>query len=323
MYKLVKEIGKFVQNFRTFTAEATSSIENNLESQLQLEEIRKAQRELNEAFSFRRSINVEADSDPFEVNAQSPRMPEQTELGSSTMAAAAATTTTTPVATAKVEEKEETVVPKKKIRRRRIKKKVEVPVDKDNEEEEEQDWLQAISDNTTNTTVTKNIPDLSMEEEDDMMSESEENAAKSLREANEQLRQEAMEEEAAERRKERMERLQTSATLSEEEMDVANARFQAQLSGNWNNQILSKGEELNPMANIMDRLALLEQEKQAADERLQQEFRLREENEERFYREKRKLLEEAAAQVQAEVYFNPNGVAASKAGSNSTTITKA
>ena len=74
LYKLVKEIGKFVQNFQTFTSEATASFENNLESQLQLEEIRKAQRELTDAFSFRRSINVDEDTEAFEVNAQSPRI---------------------------------------------------------------------------------------------------------------------------------------------------------------------------------------------------------------------------------------------------------
>lgn len=319
LYKLTKEIGKFVQNFRTFTAEATSTIENNLESQLQLEEIRKAQRELNEAFSFRRSINVEADSDPFEVNAQSPRMPEQTDLG--TMASS-----TTVVATATATEQETTTVaeaaPKKKIRRRRI-KKVQTPV------EEEMDDVPMVvrSDKTTGTItsmadVTNNVPDLSWDE-DMFLSQSEENAAKALQEANEQLRREAMEEEAAEqreqRRQERLDRLQQQngmASLSEEDAEAANARFQAQLSGNWNNQILSKGEELSPLANIMDRLALLEEEKQAADQRLQEEFRLREENEERFYREKRKLLEEAAAQVQADVYLNPNG-------SPTTTVSKA
>eukprot|EP00980_Cylindrotheca_fusiformis_P031772 scaffold26938_cov113-Cylindrotheca_fusiformis.AAC.1 len=73
LYKVTKEIGKFVQNVRKFSDEATSTLENSMESQLQLEEIRKAQRELNDAFSFRRSINVEEDSNPFEVNAQSPR----------------------------------------------------------------------------------------------------------------------------------------------------------------------------------------------------------------------------------------------------------
>ena len=332
LYKLVKEIGKFVQNFRTFTAEATSTLETNLESQLQLEEIRKAQRELNEAFSFRRSINVEADSDPFEVNAQSPRMPEQTELvGTSAATAAAVGVAETSTAEA----------PKKKIRRRRIKKKVEEVAEDTtvaatattggipstnmvNEDDEDDDpFCVPKTDISSKTTVTNNIPDLSLDEYD-FMTESEESAARALQEANEQLRKEAMEEEAAQRRKERLDRLQQASGSSEDEANAAAARFQAQLSGNWNEQILSKGEELSPLANIMERLALLEEEKQAADQRLQEEFRLREENEERFYREKRKLLEEAAAQIQAEVYYNPNGDATSKALKDSTTtVTKA
>eukprot|EP00804_Cyclotella_cryptica_P009922 CCRYP_017356-RA/>CCRYP_017356-RA protein AED:0.34 eAED:0.36 QI:0/0.5/0.33/1/0.5/0.33/3/1222/192 len=51
LYKLVKEIGKFIQNFRTLGAEATKSFEATMENQLELTELRKAQRELNEAFS--------------------------------------------------------------------------------------------------------------------------------------------------------------------------------------------------------------------------------------------------------------------------------
>ena len=52
LYKLVKEIGKFIQNIRTMGTDLTTTFENNMESQLQLEELRKAQRELNDAFSF-------------------------------------------------------------------------------------------------------------------------------------------------------------------------------------------------------------------------------------------------------------------------------
>jgi Sec-independent protein translocase protein TatA len=302
LYKLTKEIGKFVQNFRTFTTEATASLENNFESQLQLEEIRKAQRDLNEAFSFRRSINVEADTNPFEVNAKSPRMPEQTEFGGATASAfagAAAALETVEDAPAAAAE----AAPKKKIRRRRV-KKVVAPVEE--EEEEDDPFCVPTGADMTAGEVVNNVPDLSVE--DEVFNDSEESADKALREASEQLRKEAMEEEAEERRKERIERLQQASASSDddEDMEATNARFQAQLTGNWNDQILSKGEELNPLASVMDRLALLEQEKQAADDRLQEEFRMREENEERFYREKRQLLEEAATQIQAEIYLNPN-----------------
>lgn len=327
LYKLTKEIGKFVQNFRTFTADATASLENNFESQLQLEEIRKAQRELNDAFSFRRSINVDADTNPFEVNAQTPRSDDYyveptvgadvpVDMGSGAVAATATATAETTKA-----------APKKKIRRRRVKKQV-VVAEEDEDEDEEPFCVPTGGDSTKS--LANNVPDLSIDDDAEKLWASEESADRALREANEQLRKEAMEEEAAQRRKERMERLE-AAVPDEDEMQAASARFQAQLSGNWNDSILAKKEEeLSPLASIMERLALLEEEKQAADERLQEEFRLREENEERFYRQKRELLEEAAAQIQADIYAKPNGgdkvpAATTKAteSSNTTTVAKA
>lgn len=291
LYKVTKEIGKFVQNIRTFSDEATSTLENSMESQLQLEEIRKAQRELNDAFSFRRSINVEADSSPFEVNAQSPRLDD----------------IPPPVAAAEEEESANGKA-KKKIRRRRVKKK------KVEEEPEEEPFC--VGD-TKEGDVANNVPDLSM---DDEMADSEKSMLDSLAEAKEELRKEKLEADAAELRKQRLERLQGGAPsdedrIAEEELALTDgydaslvsaadtqSRFQAQLSGNWNEQILSKEDELGPIASIMERLAILEEEKNAADARLKEEFKVREENEERFYREKRELLEEAAVQVQAQAY---------------------
>lgn len=282
LYKVTKEIGKFVQNFRTFSADATATIENNLESQLQLEEIRKAQRELNDAFSFRRSINVDADSEAFEVNAQSPR--------AETPEPVAASTT------------DEAGAPKKKIKRRRVKKK---------KVEEEQPFSM---ENVDNSNITPNVPDLEMDAE---LMESEQRMMASLAEANEELRMEQMEEEAVQLRRERMERLQggsEESQLADQEMsaggydmsamsdDAAQNRFQSQLSENWNEQIMAKEDELGPVADIMKRIAILEEEKIAADKRLQEEFKLREENEERYYLEKRKLLEDVAAQIQSDAF---------------------
>ena len=293
LYKLVKEIGKFVQNFQTFTSEATASIENNLESQLQLEEIRKAQRELTDAFSFRRSINVDEDTEAFEVNAQSPRLVDVVAEPLVVAGGAASRSATGEAA------ENDTPPPKKKIRRRRVKKQPAPTL----VEGEDFNTPSLAVDKWNEGVLANDVPDLSVE--DSWFGESQEAADRALREANEELRKEAMmEADAEERRKERIGRLQGSidTQLSDQETEAASTRFAAQLSGNWNGQILEKGDELSPLANIMERLALLEDEKQAADERLQEEFRLREENEERFYREKRKLLEEAAAQVQAKAY---------------------
>lgn len=312
LYKLVKEIGKFVQNFQTFTSEATASIENNLESQLQLDEIRKAQRELTDAFSFRRSINVDEDTDAFEINAQSPRTATATAAVVESMGETAVMGAT--VAGAATNGEVMTDSPKKKIRRRRVKRQPPTTTLVEGEDFNTPPSLAAVN-KWSEGELANDVPDLALD--DSWFTESEEAADKALREANEELRKEAMELEAEERRKERIQRLQGSIDSQQQQQqkpneektedetataDAASARFAAQLSGNWNSEILAKEEKLSPLANIMERLALLEEEKLAADERLQEEFRLREENEERFYREKRKLLEEAAAQVQADVY---------------------
>ena len=278
LYKLTKEIGKFVQNIRTFSAEATSTIENSMESQLQLEEIRKAQRELNDAFNFRRSINVDAESEAFEVNAQSPRLEQPTP--------SAVATDTDNDGTGSGDQ------PKKKIRRRRVKKKKVV----EEEEMEEppfcvgDDSPDGTSSSSAATPVANNVPDLDLDAD---LEDAEQRMMESMRQAKEELRLEQMEAEAAELAE------GGGYNLS---ADDEQSRFQAQLAGNWNEQILSKETELSPIADIMERLAILEEEKNAADARLQEEFRLREENEEKFYREKRKLLEEAAAKIQANAY---------------------
>jgi Sec-independent protein translocase protein TatA len=314
LYKLTKEIGKYVQNFRTFTTEATSLVENNLESNLQLEEIRKAQRDLNEAFNFRRSINVDEDSDAFAINAKSPRIPEPDFAPDpvTSKATAAPASGTTDATTAPSDEAAPAAI-KKKVRRRRVKKK------KVEEVVEEDPFVGFRADQGE---LANNVPDLAA---DDAPNEEGVRAAKSLEEANEELRRESMEEEAAERRKQRLERLENSYgqpaggeddALAQQELASTSgydtsltdadeqSRFQQQLGGTWNDRVLANEEDLTPLAEVMERLAILEDEKMSADQRLQEEFRLREENEERFYREKRVLLEEAATKIQAQAYGN-------------------
>ncbi len=290
----MKEIGKFIQNFQTFATEATATIENNMESQLQLEEIRKAQRELNDAFSFRRSINVEADSDPFAVNVQSPRgqdetmaqAAEETEYDLSTGATAGAA-----------------VAPKKK-KMRRVKRKKKVAA----ETEEIADAANnnvALGANTPPEQLANDIPsELGI---DDEMLQAENKAMESILNGGNSDEQKLEDNDAsnlaAQIREERIERLERAQSGNNDEATmVEQSRFQQQLSGDWNDQILANNEKLEPLAEVMNLLAVLEEEKVAADKRLQEEFKAREVNEEKFYLEKRKILEEAAASVQAQAY---------------------
>merc|ERR1711862_630463 len=84
------------------------------------------------------------------------------------------------------------------------------------------------------------------------------------------------------------------------------SRFQQQLSPEWNNRIVENTDKLSPLSSIMERLAILEEERTATEKRLEEEFRVRTEMEEKFYAAKRKLLEEAALQVQSNVFMDTN-----------------
>jgi Sec-independent protein translocase protein TatA len=303
LYKLVKEIGKFIQNFQNFAAEATESLENNMESQLQLEEIRKTQQELTDAFSFRRSINVEADSDPFEVNVQTPRGQDdvmtppinEPEYDMSTSAAAGAA-----------------VAPKKK-KMRRVKRKKKVAVEPTVTSEIPEESIETSKNNVafgTNVSSEQLANDIPSELDiDDEMLEAENKAMERiLNGSNDDLKgEEESSKLAAEIREERIERLERAQSqVSESDDDtsslVEQSRFQQQMSGDWNQQVIANTDKLEPLAEVMNLLAVLEEEKIAADKRLQEEFKAREVNEEKFYLEKRKILEEAAAGVQTEAY---------------------
>ena len=112
LYKLVKEVGKGIQNFRTLSADVTKTFENNMESQLQLDELRKAQQELTDAFSFRRSINVDQEAEAFAT--VEPSVEKKSEPAAAVAAAEGA--------------------PKKKVKRRRIKKKKIVKEESDSDQ---------------------------------------------------------------------------------------------------------------------------------------------------------------------------------------------
>jgi Sec-independent protein translocase protein TatA len=300
LYKLVKEIGKFIQNLRTLGSDLSTTFENNMESSLQLDEIRKAQRELNDAFSFRRSINVDADSEAFSVAAGSAQ---------ENMAAAAATTTTAAATASSNTETAGALATSRKIRRR-VKKR------------------EAIVDDTT--VPISNIPDLEMPTVTsstttlDNSDGSEKYTAQELAEIDADFDKYVIGDSDASSSSTQWDKMQdwykddsdvTNAKHNGEqgttttprageysantESVAAQTRFQQQLSGNWNDQILSASDKLEPMAAVMNKIALLEQEKQAALRRLQDEFAQRTELEERYYREQRKLLEETATEIQS------------------------
>merc|ERR1719491_1688405 len=87
-----------------------------MEDQLDLQEVRKAQSELTDAFNFRRTINVETGGDAFSTIPKSSELYEESATAATATAAAA-----TAVAT------DESPAKKKKRKRRRVMKKVETP----------------------------------------------------------------------------------------------------------------------------------------------------------------------------------------------------
>jgi len=299
LYKLVKEIGKFVQNFRSLSTEASKQFESTMENQLELTELRKAQTELNNAFSFRRSINTDEAVDAFTEN----------ELFTEKAAAAAAATASGAAAVAEGEAEGATAVKKKKRLVRRKKKKVVVEEEPAAVEEELSNLEREIA---------MEYPDLDMLDEEPPSAD---------------VQSKINEEDKL--RAERMERLSGGSsssattqepdwfTASEEEIasEVLNTtpkdpaleayeknRFQSQLTAeDWNAQIMANEDKLSPLAMVMQRLAILEEEKNAADRRLEEEYERRMDNEDKFYLEKRRVLEEAIEDIQRDAFSDMNG----------------
>jgi len=290
LYKLVKEIGKFVQNFRTLGTEAAKSFEGTMENQLEIEGLRKAQAELNDAFSFRRSINTDEYSEAFD---------ESNFVGNTVESAAAATAVAEGSTGARKK--------KRMVRRRKKRPEDEVPPDE-----------------VPAADAAKEYPDLDMLDADDSSANGSSSSGGEAADADK-------------RRAERLERLTAGEgepkpgepdwfKASEEEVasdvlgqqqtytkDPAMAayekqRFQSQLTAeDWNAQVMANEDKLSPMAMVMQRLALLEDEKNAADRRIEEEYRERMDNEDRFYLEKRRALEEAITEIQEGAFEGVNG----------------
>mmetsp|Transcript_21135 Transcript_21135/g.31568 ORF Transcript_21135/g.31568 Transcript_21135/m.31568 type:complete len:434 (+) Transcript_21135:50-1351(+) len=298
LYKLVKEIGKFVQNFRSLSTEASKQFESTMENQLELTELRKAQTELNNAFSFRRSINTDEAVDAFTEN----------ELFTEKAAAAAAATASGAAAVAEGEAEGATAVKKKKRLVRRKKKKVVVEEEPAAVEEELSNLEREIA---------MEYPDL------DMLDEPPSADVQSKINEEDKLRAERMERLSGGGSSSSTAQEPDWFTASEEEIasEVLNTtpkdpaleayeknRFQSQLTAeDWNAQIMANEDKLSPLAMVMQRLAILEEEKNAADRRLEEEYERRMDNEDKFYLEKRRVLEEAIEDIQRDAFSDMTG----------------
>lgn len=289
LYKLVKEIGKFIQNIRTFSTDLTKTFDTNMNDMIQLEELRKAQRELNDAFSFRRTINVDSDSEAFSVQAGSAQqnmmqqeLSENNNVMMSTTSGAAAAAVATPAAAA-------TAATKRKVRRRVLKR-------------------------PNPATAISNIPDLEIPNDSTLLTPPTTEMSSSMS-ADElaEIEQEFDKYTLPSWKEEDMMTTTTAHTDDQTigpQMEQANPieaklqqnRFQQQLSGNWNQQLLNNEEKLEPIALIMNQIAILEQEKNAALKRLEEEYNRRQQIELEFYQKQRQLLDDGAIKVQEQAF---------------------
>ena len=91
--------------------------------------------------------------------------------------------------------------------------------------------------------------------------------------------------------------------VGEEEGEMmANDRFKQQLDvDSWNSNIMDNEESMEPLAVIMKKIALLEEEREGRIKMLEEEFRMKNDLEEKFYREKKVILEEGAKAIGAGV----------------------
>jgi len=284
LYKLVKEIGKQVQNFRSLGTEATKTFENNMESTLELDEIRKAQRELNDAFSFRRSINVDEDIEEF-----ADITPEAAALASPIRDPNKKTRR-------KVRIRKRKVVPQVVVEEEEEEEEDEEEEDEDDEEEDEDD-----EDEEEEYDVINNIPDLDMTSSFNTTTNGKEDDIRAERMSRLTSGQSSWFDEG-EKSSWPDENSGNDPFASSSNDNTESNRFAQQMAGGWNKSILDNEDKLGPLAQVMEKIALLEEQKQAADTRLEEEFRLKTELEQKFYAEKRAILEGAAAQVQADAY---------------------
>ena len=275
LYKLVKEIGKFIQNIRSLGTDLSTTFESNMQNQLQLEELRKAQQELTDAFSFRRSINVD-DSEAFATTTTSPRAEEAASVGAAAVDGAG----------------------NKKKKRIRVKKRKPVQESPEMAPPPEPIGLPSgrietsvpdltMPSSTGDPFVDDTPTELTKEEEEEIEREFEkytslgDPVSSSWTNDNEKPTNSVQ-----------------KAALTKEEEAAASLRFQQQSSNEWNKKIMENEDKLSPLAKVMEMLAVLEKEKVSKTQLLEEEFRKRAEMDEEYYKKQRKILEDAAIQVQ-------------------------
>jgi hypothetical protein len=282
---------------------------------VQLEELRKAQRELNDAFSFRRSINVDAESEAFSVQAgsaqQNTMMYENNNVsnmqmnadGSATMAATTASATATPSTTT-------TTTTKRKVRRR-VLKRPSVPTE------------------PIATDLNPMLPDLEMpyglptlpDSMTDINTKNEIMSPEEMAEIDREFDKYTLDDNSNKNNKYPMSTSTITTSTDPLEQKTNQNRFQQQLSGNWNEQILQNQDILQPMAMIMNQIAILEQEKKASIQRLEEEYQQRQQIENEYYQKQRQLLQDNINQIQQQQSFGGSTSSLSSSSSSTTTTT--
>jgi Sec-independent protein translocase protein TatA len=327
LYKLVKEIGKFLQNIRALGTDLTKTFETNMNDVVQIEELRKAQRELNDAFSFRRTINVDSDSEAFTYQAGSAQQNEMSSGATMMME-----TTTTPNLSSNGGGGAAAVaVPataiKKKVRRRVLKKTdpfvmstdtfglpdlempfapIDTPLKLSNDDFSSSSSSSSYGKEPKEMTADE-IADIEREfnqytmfdEKDDRNAMSYDNGILSTKQYYDEVKEKQLSNNDNDNKS--VSPLVPSPkqdTMSNNEL----SRFQQQLSGNWNQQVMANADKLEPITVVMNKIALLEQERIATLNRLTEEFDAKKDAELNFYKQQRDLLDQAAVQIQENAF---------------------
>jgi len=317
LFKVTKEVGKFIQQLREVFGAYTSQLEEKLEQDLQLEEMRKASRELNQAFNPNSLMNPSTSTSSGMSTTSETTAEAAAAVGAdvppvleATATAGGAVVPGTVAALAKNPKKK-----KKRFKRRKRPKTTEA----------------------TTTTTSEPAPssmfpnNLGIPQQDipQELSAPPSSGGDTMIEADRMSRLEqgpswfdAFDKETRDRARKLTSNPLAPSSLVKDgySMDVQDgvgvggdaatpppledddpaARFAAQMNGDWNQQVLANANanEDTLMANLMQQLQLLEEEKMAADSRLEEEFRLRGQLEEKYYQEKRLILQDAAEEYQ-------------------------